>query len=275
MHVCALRTAEALKRCMLTPALSLSGDTGVSTICLDQNDVREGQDAASAASTPTDDCEATGDVAERKGLHSLVWTGASPHKSALLSPPRFPYNDLTRIKNGEMGVRNQDKLPNEAVPVKATRAGVCKVRQDALAGYVLNRGVLTLANCISILQAPESRSQACHTKNALGRDPRTWQAQTRATIAQPTPTPTTTHAPRLRATHMRTARRTAGTFSSLYFPFLGRWPKGASQRRNSGGHRGHRRWKSMRSRLAKHVLARGERPTQHLQLPRTLCRRAE
>ena len=116
---------------------------------------------------------AAGDVAERKGLHSLVWTGASPHKSALLSPPRFPYNDLTRIKNGEMGVRNQDKLPNEAVPVKATRAGVCKVRQDALAGYVLNRGVLTLANCISILQAPESRSQACHTKNAHGRDPRT------------------------------------------------------------------------------------------------------
>jgi hypothetical protein len=114
-------------------------------------------------------------VAERKGLPSLVWTGASPQKSALLSPPRVPYNDLTKFKNGEMGVRGQENfgLPNEAVPVKATRAGVCKVRQDALAGYVLNRGVLTLANCISILQAPESRSQACHTKNAHGRDPRT------------------------------------------------------------------------------------------------------
>jgi hypothetical protein len=75
-------------------------------------------------------------VAERKGLPSLVWTGASPQKSALLSPPRVPYNDLTKFKNGEMGVRGQDNfgLPNEAVPVKATRAGVCKVRQDVLAG---------------------------------------------------------------------------------------------------------------------------------------------
>jgi hypothetical protein len=38
---------------------------------------------------------------------------------------------------------------------------------------MLNSGVLTLADGISILQAPESRSQACHTKNAHGRDPRT------------------------------------------------------------------------------------------------------
>ena len=79
---------------------------------------------------------ATGDEAERKGLPSLVWTGASPQKSVLLSLPRVPYNDLTKFKNGEMGVRCQDNagLPHEAVLVKATRAGVCKVRQDVLAG---------------------------------------------------------------------------------------------------------------------------------------------
>ena len=52
------------------------------------------------------------------------WTGASPQKSALLSPPRLPCSDVTRMKNAEVKVQSKTGLPNEAVPAKVTRAGV-------------------------------------------------------------------------------------------------------------------------------------------------------